>query len=288
MAAVALAVGAIPEGLPAAVTITLAIGVAKMARRNAIIRKLPAVETLGSTTVICSDKTGTLTQNQMTVQEVYAGGDLFLVTGSGYAPEGRFTRDGTVIAPEENRALRECLLAGLLCNDAVLVRGDDGWRVEGDPTEGALLVAAGKGGLDTGTAFGGTPAPRRHPLRVPIPVHGDPPWFIMTPATPRHVVYLKGAVESILARCTQALSATGETIPLAVDECHRRVAEMAEKGLRVLAFARTRRGSPAEPLEHDDVAGGLTFLGLQGMIDPPRQEALPRCGSARPPASGSR
>ncbi len=147
MAAVALAVGAIPEGLPAAVTITLAIGVSRMAKRNAIIRKLPAVETLGSTTVICSDKTGTLTQNQMTVQAVYAGGDHFEVTGSGYAPEGEFLQDGRTLDPRQIRALMECLRGGSAVQRRATDADGDDWRIEGDPTEGALLVAARKAGM---------------------------------------------------------------------------------------------------------------------------------------------
>ena len=137
MASVALAVGAIPEGLPAALTITLAIGVSRMAKRNAIIRKLPAVETLGSTTVICSDKTGTLTQNQMTVQWIYAGDEAFAVGGSGYTPDGDFQLKQQLIDPAQKPALLECLKAGLLCNDARLIADVDSWRIEGDPTEAA-------------------------------------------------------------------------------------------------------------------------------------------------------
>ena len=147
MAAVALAVGAIPEGLPAAMTIMLAIGVGKMARRHAIIRKMPAVETLGSTTVICSDKTGTLTQNQMTVQKVCAGGHCYEFTGVGYAPQGEVCLDEAVIDPDTHPALVECLKAGLLCNDSSLISKGEQWGIEGDPTEVALITAAAKAGL---------------------------------------------------------------------------------------------------------------------------------------------
>jgi cation-transporting P-type ATPase F len=147
MPAVALAVGAIPEGLPAVVTITLAIGVARMAARRAIIRNLPAVETLGSTTTICSDKTGTLTKNQMTVQEIYAGGRLFEVTGTGYDPAGDLRLDSRTTTPRDHPALVECLKAGLLCNDSQLVQKEGRWEIQGDPTEAALIVAARKAGL---------------------------------------------------------------------------------------------------------------------------------------------
>ena len=269
MAVVALAVGAIPEGLPAAVTITLAIGVSKMAKRNAIIRKLPAVETLGSTTIICSDKTGTLTQNQMTVQELFAGSDSFLVSGIGYAPEGDISRSNEAIAPSEHGALLECLTAGLLCNDAKLLEVDGEWRVEGDPTEAALVVAARKGGLE------------REQLSVALPRINVIPFesqyqYMATEhgSAERRVIYLKGSVESVLDRCSTALSRTGELMPLEPDACHRAAAKIAEKGLRVLAFARLERENSTAELGHDDVATGMTFLGLQGMIDPPRPEAV--------------
>ncbi|MHB8057746.1 MAG: cation-transporting P-type ATPase [Desulfuromonadaceae bacterium] len=269
MAVVALAVGAIPEGLPAAVTITLAIGVSKMARRNAIIRKLPAVETLGSTTIICSDKTGTLTQNQMTVQEIFADGDSFQISGIGYAPEGDISRSNEAIAPSEHGALLECLTAGLLCNDAKLLEVDGEWRVEGDPTEAALVVAARKGGLEREQLFITLPRlnaiPFESQYQYMVTEHGS---------AERRVIYLKGSVESVLDRCSTALSQTGELMPLELDACHRAAAEIAEKGLRVLAFARMERENSTAELGHDDVATGMTFLGLQGMIDPPRPEAV--------------
>ena len=269
MAVVALAVGAIPEGLPAAVTITLAIGVSKMAKRNAIIRKLPAVETLGSTTVICSDKTGTLTRNQMTVQEIAAGGDLFRVSGVGYDPEGTFSLADEAINAGEFPALRECLLAGLLCNDAGVVQAGDGWVVEGDPTEAALLVAARKSGLRREAAD------QQHPRLDAIPFESGHQYMAtLHGSVDSKVIYLKGAIESLLPRCTMALSRTGESIPLDADSCHRLAEQMAGQGLRVLAFARLNSGDVAGDLGHEHVDGGLTFLGLQGMIDPPRPEAV--------------
>ncbi len=269
MAVVALAVGAIPEGLPAAVTITLAIGVAKMAKRNAIIRKLPAVETLGSTTVICSDKTGTLTQNQMTVQEVFAGGELFMVSGIGYTPEGNFTNDNEIITPLENLALRECLISGVLCNDAIVVKSENEWKVEGDPTEAALVVAARKALLERDHLAAALPRldaiPFESQYQYMATLHGNPD---------SRVVYLKGGVESVLSRCSNTFSRTGELVNLESDALYRAAEQMAEKGLRVLTFARTDSTTSDTALKHDEVAGGLTFLGLQGMIDPPRPEAV--------------
>ncbi len=269
MAAVALSVGAIPEGLPAAVTITLAIGVSRMAKRNVIIRKLPAVETLGSTTVICSDKTGTLTLNQMTVQEIFTGGALFNLSGSGYEPEGTFSLDGIGIKPSENKALMECLTAGLLCNDAMVKQVGGEWLVEGDPTEGALVVSARKAGIRKKQIsplfprLDAIPFESRYQYMATLHRDGE-----------RLVVYLKGSVESLLPRCRFALSDVGESIPLVVEEYHRQTAVMAEKGLRVLALARAELSYHPAALTHDDVAQGLTFLGLQGMIDPPRPEAV--------------
>jgi len=268
MASVALAVGAIPEGLPAALTITLAIGVSRMAKRNAIIRKLPAVETLGSTTVICSDKTGTLTQNQMTVQAIYAGGEYFQVSGSGYTPEGEFNRLGKTIDPNHYPALLECLKAGLLCNDARLLADNDNWRIEGDPTEAALLVVAHKAGLHHASVND------NHPRLDAIPFESQHQFMATLhhnlDQDARHI-YLKGSLESLLARCDSAFDTQLNLIPLDKDQLHQQLADMAAQGLRVLAFARCDHCANA--VQHHEVVGGLTFLGLQAMIDPPRPEA---------------
>jgi len=270
MAAVALAVGAIPEGLPAAVTIVLAIGVARMAKRRAIIRKLPAVETLGSTTVICSDKTGTLTENQMTVQEVFAGGKFYQVTGGGYEPKGEIRFEGTPVKLAEHPALAECLRAGVLCNDSHLARDENGrFKVQGDPTEAALLVAAEKAGLlhaDTHHAS---------PRLDMIPFESEHMFrATLHDARAGRVIYKIGAVERLLDRSTDALGAGGELLPLDKAAVHRAVEQMGVGGLRVLAFARRHTEANHTKLEHAHVAGGLTFLGLQGMIDPPRPEAI--------------
>jgi cation-transporting ATPase F len=271
MAAVALSVGAIPEGLPAAMTITLAIGVARMARRRAIIRKLTAVETLGSTTVICSDKTGTLTENQMTVQEILAGGERFEVTGAGYAPSGRILKQGIAVDTSATPALMECLKAGLLCNDGLLSEKEGRWAVQGDPTEGALVVSAVKAGLDKATVEKESPRIDRIPFesqhRYMATLHDggtDAPG----------IVYAKGSVETILEKSAFSLDRAGRPVVLDVEGIHRAVEEMAAGGLRVLAFAKGEIKQGTTGLNHPDVASGMTFLGLQGMIDPPRQEAI--------------
>ncbi|XHR29528.1 MAG: cation-translocating P-type ATPase [Chthoniobacteraceae bacterium] len=271
MAAVALAVGAIPEGLPAAVTITLAIGVSRMAKQRAIIRKLPAVESLGSTTVICSDKTGTLTENQMTVQQVFADGQFFDVTGSGYEPGGEVLAGSQRAGLDQHEALRETLLAGVLNNDSRLVRDGDRIKVEGDPTEAALIVAAQKSGL------------------VPADLHSAHPRLDVIPFESEHqfmatlhsrgegearVIFKKGSVERLLGCCSHSLRDDGKLAPLDIHAIESAVEQMAARGLRVLAFARLEVAQDYQQLHHDHVREGLTFLGLQGMIDPPRAEAI--------------
>lgn len=271
MASVALAVGAIPEGLPAALTITLAIGVSKMAKRNAIIRKLPAVETLGSTSIICSDKTGTLTKNQMTVEEIFAGEKLFDVTGVGYEPQGEILLDGEHIEPSTNRSLNECLIAGLLCNDSNLVANVNGWKIEGDPTEVALITSAQKAGLskeeihEKYSRIDSIPFESKHQYMATLHKEAD---------SGRKIIYMKGSVESVLSRCNESLLASGETASFDSGQYHKVVNEIALKGLRVLAFAWRSCESGKTSISHEDVSMGMTFLGFQAMIDPPRPEAI--------------
>lgn len=268
LAAVALAVGAIPEGLPAVVTATLALGVSRLASRRAIVRKLPAVETLGSTSVICSDKTGTLTQNQMTVRRISTGNQQYDVDGSGYEAKGSITAATTSdIAPVDDHQLVETLRAGVLCNDTRLVSvGHSEWKVEGDPTEAALLTSAQKLGLE------GHVANSEFPRRDAIPFESQ--YQYMATLHQSHgdlsVAYIKGSVERLLPRCK--LLADGSPVdPAAIES---QVAEMAADGLRVLAFAKKTFPADKTNLEHDDLTAGLELLGLQGMIDPPRPEAI--------------
>ena len=273
-AAVALAVSAIPEGLPAVVTITLAIGVNRMARRHAIIRKLPAVEALGSATVICSDKTGTLTENQMTVQTIYAGEEYYQVTGSGYSPKGELslitnTQPESSFSDGLSLALEECLIAGILCNDSQLKQtGEDDWSVVGDPTEGALIAVAAKASLSQ-SSFA-TLKPRLDS----IPFESQYQYMATLHDRTSPVIYLKGSVESLMTRCSQMLDAQGRAIALKPQQISQAVETMAEQGLRVLAFAKKEPFAHQHSLEHEDIATDLVFLGLQGMIDPPRPEAI--------------
>jgi Ca2+-transporting ATPase len=268
-AAVALAVGAIPEGLPAAVTIIMAIGVSRLARRRAIIRRLPAVETLGSTTVICSDKTGTLTQNQMTVQRILGGGRVYALSGVGYEPRGELSLDGSPATAEPGGPLHECLRCGLVCNDAELAEVKGLWTVQGDPTEGGLVASAWKAGLEVG------PTRKALPRLDEIPFDSKRQYMatLHDPGTGQaRLAYLKGSLESLLPRCASALGADGEG-PLRLDEIQAAAETMARDGLRVLAFARKTLSAEAQTLEPAALEEGLTLLGLQGMLDPPREEA---------------
>ncbi len=273
MAAVGLSVAAIPEGLPAIMTITLAIGVQRMAARNAVIRRLPAVEALGSVTVICSDKTGTLTRNEMTVQEVICAGQSLDVEGAGYAPTGSLLLQGSAVdaaaLAAHSPAAAALVEAAALCNDASLHEKEQHWVLAGDPTEGALLTLAMKAGLS------------------PTVVQVDRPRLDVIPFESEHrfmatlhaceagsEVLVKGAPERILAMCSQQLEADGVERSLDEAHWHNQIEAQARAGRRVLAFARCRLGVGKQDLEHADVASGLTLLGLVGIIDPPRDEAI--------------
>ena len=270
-AAIVLAVTAIPEGLPAAITVTLAIGVARMARRRAIIRKLPAVETLGSTTVICSDKTGTLTQNQMTVRRLVVGESIFEVTGNGYEPTGEILRQERALLPGENDGVTECLLASLACNDGAVVQNEGRWNAQGDPTEVALIVAAHKIGLTPESVQS------RYPRMDAIPFESQHQFMATLhedAGEGRKIVYLKGAVEVVLQRCNAALDTNGLPIALLRERVQEQVEELATAGLRVLAFARAEMPTDTRHITAATLPQHFIFLGLQGMIDPPRPEAI--------------
>ena len=266
MAAVALAVGAIPEGLPAAVTVILAMGVSRMAARGAIIRKLPAVETLGGASVICSDKTGTLTENQMTVTNIFAGRKAHAVSGTGYRPEGRIEGGGSA-----DLALRNTLLAGLLCNDTHIEYSEGSEKVVGDPTEAALLVAAAKGGLVLEDES------RRLPRIDTLPFESEHQYMATLhdqgEGAPRLALF-KGSVETVLERAALELMPDGNVAALDPEGIRAEVERLGLDGMRVLAMAFKELPAGAAHLTHDDLVSGLVFIGLAGMIDPPRPEAI--------------
>lgn len=276
LAAVGLAVAAIPEGLPVIMTITLALGVTRMAHRNAIIRRLPAVETLGAVSVICSDKTGTLTRNEMTAQIVIGADSVFNVSGTGYAPEGGFSRDDQSIDPESQPLLQELAHAALLCNDADLRETDGGWQLSGDPTEGALLTLALKTGLDP------------YQIREALPRSDVIPFesehrFMATlnhDHAGRGFIYLKGAPERVLALCATQRSADGEA-PLEIAHWQTRMEEAAARGMRLLALA-VRHCHATTTLNFSDIEdGGFTLLAVLGLADPPREEAVAAIATCR-------
>jgi cation-transporting ATPase F len=269
-AAVALAVGAIPEGLPAAVTITLAIGVHRMAHRRAVMRRMPAVETLGSTTVICSDKTGTLTQNQMTVRTIWTPGDAFAVRGSGYQPHGAILTDsGEPVDIGHEAALRWTLLVGAACNDARLTGADGRWEVIGDPTEGAMLVVAAKAGVDAKWVR------QRFPRIATLPFSSERKYMATLHDDPEadRIVCAKGAVENVVELCAWQMCRDGTRAPLDHVAAHRAAEALAGQGLRVLATAMGRVDA-REALAAETLRGKLTLTGLHAMADPPRTAAV--------------
>jgi magnesium-transporting ATPase (P-type) len=269
LAAVGLAVAAIPEGLPAIMTITLAIGVQRMAGRNAIIRRMPAVETLGAVTTICSDKTGTLTRNEMTVQRLVSVDAGLDVAGVGYAPRGGFSLEGLDVNPFDRPELVEIGRAALLCNDANLREAAGEWHLEGDPTEGALLTLALKLGLAASYEAESFPRidviPFESEHRFMATLHHD--------HSGHAFAYVKGAPERLLEMCAHQRQG-GEERPLDPSWWHAQVEDMAVRGHRVLALAFAPMPADKRELDFVDVHGGLTLLALAGIMDPPRDEAI--------------
>jgi len=267
---VAAAVSAIPEGLPAVVTAVLAVGMRRMAGRHAIIRKLVAVETLGSATVICSDKTGTLTLNQMTARKLYLDGKWLEITGEGYVPQGEFRKDGQLVDVSKEPELALLLRIGVLCNDALLSDEKDCCDILGDPTEGALLVAAAKAGLKKEHLETGTPRLDE------IPFQSEKKYMAtLHPQDGKEVVYVKGAPEKVLSLSKYILR-NGVVTPLdeAEQEAITKANEaMAQNAMRVIAMAYVDHSGERGELKEGDLAGNLVFVGLSGMTDPPREDA---------------
>jgi magnesium-transporting ATPase (P-type) len=270
MAVVGLSVAAIPEGLPAVLTITLAIGVQAMAKRNAIVRRLPAIETLGSVSVICTDKTGTLTRNEMMVASVLTHQHLFSLEGTGYEPKGLLTLHNAQVEPSEHGVLEELARAAAICNDAALREHDGVWHVEGDPMEGALLAFAGKMNVDgreeqaAWTRTDAIPFDAKHRFMATLNHDHE-----------RHAfVFVKGAPERILSMCKDQRSVDGKTESLNSAYWNEKAESIAALGQRVLAFAVQSVKPEHTVLQHREVEGTLTLLGMVGMIDPPRAEAI--------------
>jgi Ca2+-transporting ATPase len=280
MFSVAVAVSAIPEGLPAVISVTLALGVRRMAGRNAIVRRMSAVETLGSTTVICSDKTGTITENQMTVRRLWAGGQTFEASGDGYQPDGELKVAGGETMGERPVALERLLRIGAVSNNANLKEADGRWQVAGNPSEGALLAVAIKAGLEV--------APMReagHRL-AEIPFSSDAKYMATLHPDPDgsgRIAFVKGAPERILDFCSHMLKDGGR---VELDQAIRREIgrigeQFATEGLRVMAGAYREMPGSQDGLKAADVEGGLTFAGLWGMLDPPRKESAQAVSDAK-------
>lgn len=271
MFSVAVAVSAIPEGLPAVISVTLALGVRRMASRNAIVRRMPAVETLGSTTVICSDKTGTITKNQMTVQKIWAGGRIYEVSGEGYAPEGEIKAEGGDTVKDLPDDLKKLLEIGFHCNNAAVKEKEGQWVVEGNPSEGALIVAAMKSGL--------TKSWDKAERLSEIPFSSDTKYMATLHRAQSGAAYeafVKGAPERVLEFCSHVLM-EGKVVEL--DEKRRNEfmalsEQFGSEALRVMAGAYRDVSGSGGKLERSEIEGSLTLAGMWGMIDPPREESI--------------
>jgi magnesium-transporting ATPase (P-type) len=270
MAVVGLSVAAIPEGLPAVLTITLAVGVQAMARRNAIVRRLPAIETLGSVSVICTDKTGTLTRNEMMVASVVTEAHTFSLEGAGYEPRGEIRLNDAAVSAREYAILDELGRAAALCNDAYLHERDGVWTVAGDPMEGALLALSGKVGIDTCKELAGW-------MRTDV-IPFDAKHRFMATLNHDHenhaFLFVKGAPEQIFALCDKQRTGSDSTEALDEKYWHEKAEHVAAQGQRVLAFAIKPVAPEHTVLKFSDVEHGLILIGLVGLIDPPRPEAI--------------
>ncbi|WP_323752528.1 cation-transporting P-type ATPase [Marinobacter sp.] len=270
MAVVGLFVAAIPEGLPAVLTIALAVGVQAMARRNAIVRRLPVIETLGSISVICTDKTGTLTRNEMMVASVVTGAEVFSLEGAGYEPKGNIKLNDVVVNAQEHDALYELGRVSALCNDASLRECDGAWTAEGDPMEGALLAMSGKIGIDIRNKLVGwtrtdvIPFDAKHRFMATLNHNHDNQAYVS----------VKGAPEQIFSMCNTQRTVAGSTEALDEVYWQNKAENIAAQGQRVLAFALQPVAPEHTVLEFSDVENGLTLIGLVGLIDPPRLEAI--------------
>ena len=272
MSSISLAISAVPEGLPAIVTVALALGAREFTKRNALVRKLSSAEGLGAVTVICSDKTGTITKGEMTVRQLYVDGKFFEVTGVGYEPKGEFKLEGEVVKPSGDAEL--LLKIGTLCNNADLRKREEqeSWEIFGDPTEGAMIVAADKAG------FGEQELDQIHPRIREIPFTSERKRMTTLHKTPQNnvIAYVKGAPEAILERCLY-IRENGKEVRLTQDKKNKLLKaneQLASDALRVLAMAYKQLPHYTEKLGDEEIEKDMVFVGLQGMIDPPREEAI--------------
>src|SRR4030042_828289 len=269
--AVAAAVSAIPEGLPVMVTVVLALGMRRMAKKHSLIRKLTAVETMGAVTAICSDKTGTLTESEMTLRQVYLSSRTIEITGAGYHPEGEFLENGQKLDPQNDESFLLALRISALCNDSMLKSDGDKHQILGDPTEGALLVAALKAGVNQ------KELQDEQPRLAELPFTSEKRYMAtLHPCQDgKAVVYVKGSVDKVLTMSRQILvnGIAQEMTPQKIAEIEDKNVDMASKALGVMELAYTECSPTPEQLSHEHLDGTLTLVALVGMIDPPRQEA---------------